>query len=143
MKKTSKIAREFAEDMSERMRVQMEKFRPAPEKVYQIHHNIRRMTNQFDVPGPDMHKVLNFNVKGKTSGDIAIDDIPVRLYIPHQAGEAPGPCLIYLHGGGFVTCSVDSHDGIARRRAFRSGFRVLSVDYRLAPQHPYPAGPED
>jgi len=130
-------AKELAEDMADRLRLQMEKLKPEAEQVYQIHHNIRRMTNQFDTPGPDMRRVIDFNVPAEG------EDVPVRLYIPHQASEEPGPTFIYLHGGGFVTCSVESHEGITRRVASGSGYRVLSVDYRLAPQFPYPAGPDD
>ncbi|WP_409432287.1 alpha/beta hydrolase [Litorimonas sp. RW-G-Af-16] len=137
MKKPSFMSREFADDVAEKLRLQMSKLKPEAEQVYQIHHNIRRMTNQFDMPGPDMKKVIDFNVPGEDC------DVPVRLYIPHQASEEPGPTFIYLHGGGFVTCSVESHEGITRRIASGTGYRVISVDYRLAPQFAYPAGPDD
>ncbi len=130
-------AKEFAEDMGEKLRSQMEKLKPEPDAFLNAHNNVLRVTNQFEMPGPDMRRVINFNVPGPE------EDIPVRLYVPHQASEEPGPTMIYLHGGGFVTCSINSHEGIARRVASGSGYRVLSVDYRLAPQHPYPAGPID
>lgn len=114
-----------------------EQMKPKADQVYAIHNNIRRMTNQFDAVGPDMKKVENFNVP---NGDFPV---PVRLYVPHNLSDETGPCLIYLHGGGFVTCSTESHDGLCRRLASGASLRVLSVDYRLAPQYPYPAGPED
>jgi len=139
MKRSKKTPREIAEEVSERLRAQWEKMKPEPDQVYQIHHNIRRMTNQFDTPGPDMRQVIDFNIPDDDS-DIPV---PVRLYIPHQASETPGPTFVYLHGGGFVTCSIESHEGICRRVASGSGFRVISVDYRLAPQFAYPAGPQD
>ncbi|HWJ75601.1 MAG TPA: alpha/beta hydrolase [Kaistia sp.] len=68
--------------------------------------------------------------------------IPVRLY--RRAG-APGPLpiLVYFHGGGFVLGNLDSHDIVCRRFAERADWLVLSVDYRLAPEHPYPAAVED
>lgn len=136
--KTSNFkAKEFAEEMGEKFRVQMEKLKPEPDQIYQIHNNMRRMTNQFDTPGPEMRQVVDFNVPGEEY------DVPVRLYVPHQACEGPGPTFIFLHGGGFVTCSVESHEGLAKRIASGSGYRVLSVDYRLAPQFAYPAGPID
>jgi acetyl esterase len=67
--------------------------------------------------------------------------IPVRIYQP--AGAGPKPVLLYLHGGGWVIGSLDSHDGICRELAEGAGCVVVSVDYRLAPEHCYPAAPED
>lgn len=130
--------KEFADNIRDRF----EKLKFDPEKVYTIHNNIRRLTNQFDHPGPKMRDVLDFNVPGdpECEGEC---DVPVRLYIPFGASEDTGPTLIYLHGGGFVTCSIESHEGIALRMAHGANIRVLSVDYRLAPEHSYPAGPVD
>ncbi len=65
-----------------------------------------------------------------------------RLYTPHEAPQA-GPLLLYLHGGGWVRGSVTSHDGSCRLLAQLSGVRVLSLEYRLAPEHPFPAGADD
>lgn len=124
-------------DIAEELLSQLENMKPKADQVYTIHNNIRRLTNQFDSPGPEMEHIKNFNVP---HGDFPV---PVRLYEPYGASKEPGPTFIYLHGGGFVTCSVDSHEGICLRVASGSGYRVLSVDYRLAPQYPYPAGPED
>ncbi len=137
MRKSQKYTREFADEISAKMKAQLEKFRFEPTQVADIHNNLRRMTNQFDTPGPEMRKIHDFNVPHEDY------PVPVRLYVPHNASEEPGPCFIYLHGGGFVTGSVESHEGITRRVASGTGYRVLSVDYRLAPQFSYPAGPDD
>ncbi len=67
----------------------------------------------------------------------------VRLYTPINAAASVLPGLIYFHGGGLVAGSLDTHDGICRSLANASGCRVLSVDYRLAPEHPFPAAIED
>ena len=68
--------------------------------------------------------------------------LPVRVYSPlNAAGTLPG--LIYLHGGGLVAGSVATHDHIARALAHFGAVRVISVDYRLAPEHPIPAALED
>src|SRR5207244_4306063 len=68
-------------------------------------------------------------------------DIPIRIYTP--VGTAPFPVLVYFHGGGWVIGNLDTHDGVCRSLANRVGCIVVSVDYRLAPEHPFPAAPED
>jgi acetyl esterase len=68
-------------------------------------------------------------------------DIPVRIYIP--PGEGPFPVVSYFHGGGFVLMSIDAVDEICRGLCSKAGCVVMSVGYRLAPEHPYPAGPQD
>jgi acetyl esterase len=69
--------------------------------------------------------------------------IPARLYVALGAPQPPQPLLIYYHGGGWVIGDLESHDGLCRFLAEHSGCRVLSVDYRLAPEHPFPAPGED
>ncbi|WP_300399965.1 alpha/beta hydrolase [Nocardioides sp.] len=72
--------------------------------------------------------------------DVDAGGVPCRIYRP--AGAAPGS-VIHLHGGGFVFNDIDVHDASARRLANRSHRAVVSVDYRLAPEHPFPAAPDD
>jgi acetyl esterase len=69
--------------------------------------------------------------------------IPVRLY--RAAGTAPGrqPALLYYHGGGWVIGDRDTHDVVCRHLANAAGCTVLSVDYRLAPEHKFPAAVDD
>lgn len=70
--------------------------------------------------------------------------LPARLYVPHgQPSELPAPLLVYYHGGGFVFGDLDTHDSVCRFLAAGSGASVLSVEYRLAPEHPFPAAVED
>lgn len=66
--------------------------------------------------------------------------IAVRIYIPK--GNGPFPVIAYFHGGGFVLMSIDTHDEICRQLCANTGAIVMSVDYKLAPEHPYPEGPE-
>lgn len=68
--------------------------------------------------------------------------IRARHYVPPEGNPSRG-ALVFYHGGGFVLGDLDSHDGICRDLASGSGVAVLSVDYRLAPEHPFPAGIED
>jgi acetyl esterase len=74
--------------------------------------------------------------------DGAAGRIGARLYVPAGA-PATTPGLVYFHGGGFAIGDLETHDGHCRRLAAYSGFRVLAVDYRLAPEHPFPAGHDD
>jgi acetyl esterase len=67
--------------------------------------------------------------------------IPARIY--HPPGEGPHPAVVYFHGGGFVALGLDSHDSICRRLCAGSGCLVISVDYRLAPEHRFPAATDD
>ena len=72
----------------------------------------------------------------------AAGEIPARLYTPPGV-PTPSGLLVYFHGGGFVIGDLETHDGHCRRLAKGSGTRVLAVDYRLAPEHPFPAGHDD
>src|ERR1700756_3860665 len=65
----------------------------------------------------------------------------IRIYTPHGAG--PFPLLVFFHGSGFVLCSLDTHDGMCRNLCAGGGCIVASVDYRLAPEHKFPAGLDD
>ncbi len=69
---------------------------------------------------------------------------PVRIRVYQPPGAAPHrPVLVYLHGGGWVAGSLDTHDGVCRALCARTPCAVVSVDYRLAPEHRYPAAVED
>jgi len=68
---------------------------------------------------------------------------PLKLRIYTPAGSGPFPLLMFFHGSGFVLCSLDTHDGMCRNLAAGIGCVVVSVDYRLAPEHKFPDGPDD
>jgi acetyl esterase len=72
--------------------------------------------------------------------DSIAEHVPVRVY--SSAGNGPG-VFVYFHGGGWVVGSLESHDRLCRTLAARSGVTVVSVGYRLAPEHPYPAAVDD
>jgi acetyl esterase/lipase len=80
-------------------------------------------TSSWSAPAPDGHA------------------IPMRLY--RAEGAQPGSLVVYVHGGGMFLCSLETHDPICRRLVAESGVPVLSVDFRFAPEHPFPASVED
>ncbi|MFO1088497.1 MAG: alpha/beta hydrolase [Hyphomicrobiales bacterium] len=74
--------------------------------------------------------------------DRSVGSVPIRHYAPPQA-TSDTPCLLYLHGGGFVVGGLDSHDDICAEIAARANVHVVAVAYRLAPEHRYPAAFDD
>jgi acetyl esterase len=71
--------------------------------------------------------------------DVDADGVPARFYRDSDGG----PVLVYAHGGGWVMGDLETHDGLCRHLARASGWAVLAVDYRLAPESPFPAAVED
>lgn len=69
--------------------------------------------------------------------------LPVRIYRPASTAGGAAPVVVFFHGGGFVAGDLDTHDGTARHHAVGADAVVVSVDYRLAPEHPFPAAVED
>jgi acetyl esterase len=74
--------------------------------------------------------------------DLVADSVPLRVDRPDDAG-GPSPALVFFHGGGWVVGSIETHDGTTRALANRSGCIVVSVDYRVAPDHRFPAAIDD
>ena len=87
------------------------------------------------LPGPELAEVSDIEVPG------AEGPLPARSYVPEHAEMLP--LLIFFHGGGFVYCDLDTHDGLCRSLAKASGCKIVSVGYRLAPEHPFPAPVND
>jgi len=74
--------------------------------------------------------------------DLDIDEIRGRHYAPPERG-GPHPLLVFYHGGGFTYGDLDTHDGVCRVLCRHAGAHILAVDYRLAPEHPFPAAVDD
>ncbi|WP_433267401.1 alpha/beta hydrolase [Actinosynnema sp. CS-041913] len=81
-------------------------------------------------------------VDGLTVRAVSMDGVAGRFYTPHGLPEG-SPLLVFYHGGGWVSGDLDSHDNLCRFLAAEAGVRVLSADYRLAPEHPFPAAADD
>jgi acetyl esterase len=97
--------------------------------------NVARLLIEFGAPVQELARIENRTIPGPAQ------PIPVRVYTP-AAGEQR-PALVYFHGGGWVICDLDTHDRECRALANLSGCTLISVDYRLAPEHPFPAAVED
>lgn len=91
----------------------------------------------LDLPRVTMARVENLQVPG------AEGPLNARLYAVQTRDEARLPVLLYLHGGGFTIGSLETHDSLCRQLALRSGAAVLALDYRLAPEHRFPAAVDD
>ena len=123
----------FLESLSETVSDQFSKLTPDEQFLDRFQDNFRRMTRRFDAPGPEVRLTEEFEING----------VSVKFFVPFGPVPELGPTLIYAHGGGFVTCGTETHEGIIRRLANASLCRILSVEYRLAPAHPFPAAPDD
>ena len=121
------------ESLSAAVSEQWKKLTPDDDFLDRFQDNFRTMTRRFDSPGPEM----------RVTDEFQIDGVTVQYFVPFGPVPDVGPTLIYAHGGGFVTCDTETHEGIIRRLANASLCRVVSVDYRLAPAHPFPAGLTD
>ncbi len=86
--------------------------------------------------------VPDVRTEERTIGYGELTDIPVRIYWP-ASDDTPLPVVVFYHGGGFSLGDLDTHDPVARLHAVSAEAIVVSVDYRLAPEHPFPAGVND
>jgi acetyl esterase len=110
---------------------QLHKMHPASARAA-----MARMADMFDLPSIDVKEVRNLLIPAPAG------DIPARLHVP-ISGQEDGPVLVYFHGGGWVLGGADGCDSACRHMAERLGFRVLSIGYRMAPEHVFPAAFDD
>ena len=99
---------------------------------------LRREIEAFTGERTEVGAVRDMTITG------AAGALGARHYAPpSSAAEGPRPLLVYLHGGGYVICDLDTHDEACRLLCRHGRMHVLSVDYRLAPEHPFPAALDD
>jgi acetyl esterase len=115
----------------------------------------RPLPKVWELPPADMRAAVDafFAAHGLPPADLVDrEDIEVpgpgglihaRIYRPREDDERPQPGLVYFHGGGMVSNSVETYDALVQRLAAGSGCIAISCDYRLAPEHPFPAGVDD
>lgn len=97
----------------------------------------RAMATVLEPPAIAIGKIDNIAMPGPAG------EIKLRVYTPVAGGGAALPGLVYFHGGGWVIGDLDTHDALCRTLANEVGARVIAVDYRLAPEHKFPAAAED
>ncbi|MER2192264.1 MAG: alpha/beta hydrolase [Solibacillus sp.] len=98
----------------------------------------RAMHNQPVLPVEERTQLFAIEDKAITTSEAPLQ---VRIYTPNEAESYS--VLMYFHGGAFISGTLESHDEIARDLCAASGYKVVAVDYRLAPEHPFPAAPQD
>jgi acetyl esterase len=98
---------------------------------------IEKLARRADLPPVDIAGAKDTRFEGPAS------HVHVRIYRPKEPLRTPLPVLIYYHGGGHVIGSIDTHDRTARYLCLYSGCMVVSVDYRMGPEHKFPAAVED
>ena len=106
---------------------------PLPE----LRQQLRTMVVLMDEPAPALPRIEDITVPGPAG------PIPARVYDPAVAGAPPRPVVAYFHGGGWVQGDLETHHGLCARLAQRAGALVVAFDYRLAPEHPFPAAVDD
>lgn len=94
------------------------------------------MKDVADLPVGELVTIKDLTIPGPAG------DIPARLFDPRESRE-PGPVVVFFHGGGFVIGDIDTHAGFTAEMARQLDLPVVSIDYRLAPEHKWPAAPED
>lgn len=97
----------------------------------------RTMASMLEPTGLAIGKIENISMPGPAG------EIKLRVYSPVAGGGAALPCVVYFHGGGWVIGDLDTHDALCRTLANETGARLVSVDYRLAPEHKFPAASDD
>ena len=107
-------------------------FPPLPE----LRQQLRTMVALMDEPAPALARIENISIPGSAG------PIPARVY-DAKAGGSARPIVAYFHGGGWVQGDLETHHGLCARLALRSGAIVVAIDYRLAPEHKFPAAVED
>jgi acetyl esterase len=112
---------------------------PTPEEARRRNRlEIRAVSTDAGATPTEVHAVRTLTVPGATGA------LNARHYVPRLAlTDSPPPLLVFIHGGGFVICDLDTHDEACRILCQYGDMQVLSITYRLAPEHPFPAGFDD
>ena len=103
----------------------------------ELRQQLRTMVALMDEPAPPLARIEDVRIPGSAGA------LPARLYDAADERGSARPVVLYFHGGGWVQGDLETHHGLCARIAQRSGARVIALDYRLAPEHPFPAAMDD
>jgi acetyl esterase len=122
----------------------LEALKSAPRKpmwevpIGEVRASIRAASLQLAAPSTDVHDVVDRRIP------VSGGEVGLRIYTPrHGSDDRPFPIVVHFHGAGFVAGDLDTHDAIARFHCHHADAVVIAVDYRLAPEHRFPAAVDD
>ena len=110
---------------------------------FTVDDGVELARERFRAVKPPAEMLPDMRIEERTVGYGELADIPVRIYWPPVEAHTDLPVVVFYHGGGWAIGDLDTHDHVARAHAIGADAIVVSVDYRLAPEHPFPAGVDD
>ena len=111
--------------------------------AYSVDDGVEVAREKFRALKPPPNMLVQLRIEERVIGSGELQDIPARIYWPPVEQHDNLPVIVYYHGGGWAIGDLDTHDHVARAHSVGAEAIVVSVDYRLAPEHPFPAGVED
>ncbi|WBS08147.1 alpha/beta hydrolase [Mycolicibacterium neoaurum] len=111
--------------------------------AFSVDDGVEVAREKFRALKPPPNMLVQLRIKERVIGSGELQDIPARIYWPPVEQHDNLPVIVYYHGGGWAIGDLDTHDHVARAHSVGAEAIVVSVDYRLAPEHPFPAGVED
>ncbi|TQK31895.1 alpha/beta hydrolase [Arthrobacter sp. SLBN-53] len=111
--------------------------------AFSVDDGVEVAREKFRALKPPANMLVQLRIEERVIGSGELRDIPARIYWPPVEQHDNLPVIVYYHGGGWAIGDLDTHDHVARAHSVGAEAIVVSVDYRLAPEHPFPAGVED
>ncbi|AHC25441.1 MULTISPECIES: alpha/beta hydrolase [Mycobacteriaceae] len=111
--------------------------------AFSVDDGVEVAREKFRALKPPPNMLVQLRIEERVIGSGELQDIPARIYWPPVEQHDNLPVIVYYHGGGWAIGDLDTHDHVARAHSVGAEAIVVSVDYRLAPEHPFPAGVED
>ena len=111
--------------------------------AFSVDDGVEVAREKFRALKPPPNMLVQLRIEERVIGSGELQDIPARIYWPPVEQHDNLPVIVYYHGGGWAIGDLDTHDHVARAHSVGAEAIVVSVDYRLAPEHPFPAAVDD